>query len=137
MLRIIITFIFVVVCALWLFTGTGCTSSPKIDGRAIVEYQHQIDKLEAELDNRDRTIELAVRELEVISGRSKSMEGTIDEVIQLFAEYSGRVDKLLHDYSTIRTEAEKKKQATYADCASDDNVPSDTDFRETNQQQIK
>lgn len=134
MLRIVVTFIFVVVCALWLFTGTGCASSTKIDGRTIIEYQHQIDKLETELDNRDRTIELAVRELEVISGRSKSMEGTIDEVIQLFAEYSGRVDKLLHDYSTIRAEAEKKKQAAYANCTSDDNVSDSTDFCETNQQ---
>lgn len=128
MFRIIVTFIFIIVCALWLFTGTACASNTKIDGRTVIEYQHQIDKLEAELDNRDRTIELAVRELEVISGRSESMEGTIDEIIKLFTEYSGRVDKLLHDYNNIRAETEAKKQAAYRSGSGDGDLPGSEGF---------
>lgn len=88
-------------CSLIFFTG--CTSNRKhdIDG-TLINHQQEIDRLEEELRSRDRTIENAIRELRTITSRSESMEGTVDEVIELFGEYHRRVEQMLYDYERIR-----------------------------------
>ena len=98
---------FIFICALFCSTLllSGCCSTRNGTNGNDYSYQQQIDRLEEELRNRDRTVETAVRELGVITSRSNSMEGTVDELIQLFGEYQRRVEQLLHDYNKIRTEA--------------------------------
>lgn len=98
---------FIFICALFCSTLllSGCCSTRNGTNGNVLSYQQQIDRLEEELRNRDRTVETAVRELGVITSRSNSMEGTVDELIQLFGEYQRRVEQLLYDYNKIRTEA--------------------------------
>lgn len=87
-----------------------CTcSSTRTDG-LVLEHQEQIDRLESELRSRDRAIDNAVRELESITARSTTMEGTIDDVIELFDEYQRTVERLLRDYrkGTSTLEASSK-----------------------------
>ena len=96
-------FIYALFCSTLLLSG--CCSTRNGTNGNVLSYQQQIDRLEEELRNRDRTVETAVRELGVITSRSNSMEGTVDELIQLFGEYQRRVEQLLYDYNKIRTEA--------------------------------
>ena len=98
---------FIFICVLFCSTLllSGCCSTRNGTNGNVLSYQQQIDRLEEELRNRDRTVETAVRELGVITSRSNSMEGTVDELIQLFGEYQRRVEQLLYDYNKIRTEA--------------------------------
>lgn len=97
---------FIFICALFCSTLllSGCCSTRNGTNGNVLSYQQQIDRLEEELRNRDRTVETAVRELGVITSRSNSMEGTVDELIQLFGEYQRRVEQLLYDYNKIRAE---------------------------------
>lgn len=87
-----------------------CTCSSTRTDRFVLEHQEQIDRLESELRSRDRAIDNAVRELESITARSTTMEGTIDDVIELFDEYQRTIERLLHDYrnGTSTLEASSK-----------------------------
>ena len=71
---------------------TTCSSTRHTD-RDVLSHQAEIDRLENELRNRDRAIDNAVRELESITARSTGMEGTVDELIQLFDEYQRAVEQ--------------------------------------------
>lgn len=84
---------------------SGCRSNTGIDDN-ILYHQQQIARLEEELRNRDRAIEDGIRGLEAITTRSESMEGTIDELIELFAEYQRRVEQLIREYNMVRETAE-------------------------------
>lgn len=103
---------FIFICALFCSTLllSGCCSTRNGTNGNVLSYQQQIDRLEEELRNRDRTVETAVRELGVITSRSNSMEGTVDELIQLFGEYQRRVEQLLYDYNKIRTETKNTNE---------------------------
>lgn len=103
---------FIFICVLFCSTLllSGCCSTRNGTNGNVLSYQQQIDRLEEELRNRDRTVETAVRELRVITSRSNSMEGTVDELIQLFGEYQRRVEQLLYDYNKIRTEAKNTNE---------------------------
>ena len=103
--------LFILCCAM-LFTG--CCSNKAAAGvnGNLLSYQQQVDRLEEELRNRDRTVETAIRELGTITTRGSTVEGTIDEVIELFTEYQRRVEKLLFDYNKIRTATENNKEDT-------------------------
>ena len=103
---------FIFICVLFCSTLllSGCCSTRNGTNGNVLSYQQQIDRLEEELRNRDRTVETAVRELGVITSRSNNMEGTVDELIQLFGEYQRRVEQLLYDYNKIRTEAKNTNE---------------------------
>lgn len=91
---------FVLACVIIL---ASCPSNRRNDiNGTLINHQQEIDRLEEELRNRDRTIENAIRELGAITSRSESMEGTVDEVIELFGEYHRRVEQMLYDYERIR-----------------------------------
>lgn len=112
--KIIIAFVFVCLTVILCCLLGGCVSrgnANDVDG-TIIEYQREIDRLEEELRNRDRTIEDAIREIGTITSRSESMEGTVDEVIRLFDEYQRRVDKMLWEYERIRGQAESTTRET-------------------------
>lgn len=97
--------IFICIFVYYFMCITGCRSNTGVNND-ILSHQQQIDRLEEELRNRDRTIEDGIRGLEAITTRSESMEGTIDEVIELFAEYQRRVEQLIREYNMVRETAE-------------------------------
>ena len=93
----------------FMFLSGCCTTRADASG-TILDYQQQVNRLEEELRNRDRAIDSAIQELGAITNRSSAVEGTIDEIIELFTEYQRRVDKLLYDYNRVRTEVENKDE---------------------------
>ena len=94
-------------CCSGLFTG--CKSTRAGVTEDILEYQQQVDRLEEELRNRDRTIDNAIRELAAITERSAAMEGTVDDVIELFNEYQRAVERLLRYYSETAAATDNKE----------------------------
>ena len=97
----------ILLCYSGLFTG--CKSTRTGTSEDILEYQQQVDRLEEELRNRDRTIDNAIRELAAITERSSAMEGTVDDVIELFNEYQRAVERLLRYYSDTAAETDTKE----------------------------
>ena len=91
--------IFCIVACLCL---NGCVIRYRTNGE-VLEYQRQIDLLEERLRARDRAIDNAIGEIESISNRSKSMEGTIDDIIREIDEYQRAVERLLNDYREARS----------------------------------
>ena len=83
--------------AIICFLFCSCASTRQVD-RDILAYQAEIDRLESELRSRDRAVDNAVRKLENITTRSIGIEGTVDELIELFDEYQQAVEQLLRDY---------------------------------------
>ena len=105
----ILWFLFGCVASIVLLLCVGCQSNKQPTSRLILEYQQQIDRLEEELRNRDRTVEDAIRELAAITSRSSEMEGTIDDVIELFNEYQRAVERLLRYYSETAATTDNKE----------------------------
>lgn len=105
LLYIIFVCLVVILCCLF----GGCSTEGHVDAATVLEYQRQIDRLEERIRSSDRTVESAARDIETITNRSETMGGTIDELIDLFAEYDRRVQQMLHEYADIRTEAETQK----------------------------
>lgn len=104
-------FIFKILCVLvgaiasaMFLLCSGCKSSRAVDGQ-ILEYQRQIDRLESELRDRDRTIEDCARELRSITERSEAMGTDIDSIIRELDEYQRTVQRLLQSISE-RTDKE-------------------------------
>ena len=104
---LIVMAVFVAVVIFCSFLFAGCQSQGLVNDGTILKYQQQVDRLEEELRNRDRAVENAIRELGAITSRSEGMEGTVDELIELFTEYQQRVDKLLYEYDRIRAQTEE------------------------------
>lgn len=103
---IIFAIVLVIVTLCIIFAGsckTTRTAAVNDTGGLFLQHQNEIDRLEEELRNRDRTIENAIRELGAITSRSSSLEGSIDDIICLFEEYQRRVERLLQDYYAVRT----------------------------------
>ncbi len=109
-------FILLLVACFMLFS---CNSTKRVDGD-ILDYQRQISVLEARISNYERTIARAVTELESIRRRASNIDGTIDEIIELFDDYQRTVEQLLRDY---REAAEAIRQgnedSTYPDVGPD------------------
>lgn len=119
--------IYIVIAAVTSFVVAllffGCATAGAGVNGDVLNHQQQIDRLEEELRTRDRTVETAIRELGSITVRSSAVEGTVDEIIELFAEYQRRVEKLIRDYNTIRaaTRADGESVAgNVSDTSSDD-----------------
>lgn len=105
-----IFYIIIIAVSFWsCFTSCTTTATPG-SNEAIIDHQRQIARLEEELRNRDRTVESAIRELDTIATRSSAMEGTVDEVIELFAEYQRRVEQLIRDYNKVRIQTINNEQ---------------------------
>lgn len=90
--------IFLLIACACCLLCMACTSSAGGTDSAILDYQKQIDRLENELNSRDRAIENGIRRLESVTERCTIETGTIDEVIELFDEYQRGVERLLYDY---------------------------------------
>ena len=79
------------------FLFCSCVYTTRTD-KQILEYQRQIDRLEAELRARDRAVEAGIRELERITTRSSEMGADIDGIIRELDEYQCAVERLLQNY---------------------------------------
>ena len=106
-----ICFIFVF---LYLFVAcifSGCKSTRVSTDENILYYQRKIDELEATVRLYEQRITVAdeqirddLESLKYLGERAKTVGNTIDELIELFAEYQRGVEQLLRDYNTLRNE---------------------------------
>ena len=104
-----ICFIFVF---LYLFVASifsGCKSTRISTDENILYYQRKIDELEATVRLYEQRITIAdeqvrndLESLKYLGERAKTNGDTIDELIELFAEYQRGVEQLLRDYNTLR-----------------------------------
>ena len=104
-----ICFIFVF---LYLFVASifsGCKSTRVSTDENILYYQRKIDELEATVRLYEQRITIAdeqirndIESLKYLGEREKTVGDTIDELIELFAEYQRGVEQLLRDYNTLR-----------------------------------
>ena len=106
-----ICFIFVL---LYLFVASifsGCKSTRVSTDENILYYQRKVDELEATVRLYEQRITVAdeqirddLESLKYLGERAKTVGNTIDELIELFAEYQRGVEQLLRDYNTLRNE---------------------------------
>ena len=109
-----ICFIFVL---LYLFVASifsGCKSTRVSTDENILYYQRKVDELEATVRLYEQRITVAdeqirddLESLKYLGERAKTVGDTIDELIELFAEYQRGVEQLLRDYNTLRNEVKK------------------------------
>ena len=97
---------FFVVC---LFSG--CKSARISTDENILYYQRKVSELEATVRLYEQRITIAdeqirndLESLKNLGERAKTVGATIDELIELFAEYQRGVEQLLRDYNTLRNE---------------------------------
>lgn len=106
-----ICFIFVF---LYLFVASifsGCKSTRVSTDENILYYQRKIDELEATVRLYEQRVTIAdeqirndIESLKYLGERAETVGDTIDELIELFAEYQRGVEQLLRDYNTLRNE---------------------------------
>ena len=106
-----ICFIFVF---LYLFIASifsGCKSTRVSTDENILYYQRKVDELEATVRLYEQRITIADEQirndfesLKYLGERAETVGNTIDELIELFAEYQLGVEQLLRDYNTLRNE---------------------------------
>lgn len=106
-----ICFIFVF---LYLFVAcifSGCKSTRVSTDENILYYQRKVDELEATVRLYEQRVTIAdeqirndIESLKYLGERAETVGNTIDELIELFAEYQRGVEQLLRDYNTLRNE---------------------------------
>lgn len=106
-----ICFIFVF---LYLFVAcifSGCKSTRVSTDENILYYQRKVDELEATVRLYEQRVTIAdeqirndIESLKYLGERAETNGDTIDELIELFAEYQRGVEQLLRDYNTLRNE---------------------------------
>ena len=114
-----ICFIFVF---LYLFVAcifSGCKSTRVSTDENILYYQRKVDELEATVRLYEQRVTIADKQirddlesLKYLGERAKTVGNTIDELIELFAEYQRGVEQLLRDYNTLRNEVKEINKGT-------------------------
>ena len=114
-----ICFIFVL---LYLFVAcifSGCKSTRVSTDDNILYYQRKISELEATVRLYEQRITIAdeqirndLESLKYLGERAQTIGDTIDELIELFAEYQRGVEQLLRDYNTLRNEVERVNESS-------------------------
>ena len=106
-----ICFIFVLLYLLAAYLFSGCKSTRVSTDENILYYQRKIDELEATVRLYEQRVTIAdeqvrndLESLKYLGDRAKTVGDTIDELIELFAEYQRGVEQLLRDYNTLRNE---------------------------------
>ena len=102
---------------MYIFTAcffSGCKSPRVSTNENILYYQRKIDELEATVRLYEQRITVAdeqirddLESLKYLGERAKTVGDTIDELIELFAEYQRGVEQLLRDYNTLRNEVKE------------------------------
>ena len=106
-----------IIVLLYIFTAcffSGCKSPRVSTNENILYYQRKIDELEATVRLYEQRITIAdeqvrndLESLKYLGERAKTVGDTIDELIELFAEYQRGVEQLLRDYNTLRNEVKE------------------------------
>ena len=109
-----ICFILVLLYLLVAHLFSGCNSARVSTDENLLYYQRKIDELEATVRLYEQRITIAdeqirndIESLKYLGERAKTVGDTIDELIELFAEYQRGVEQLLRDYNTLRNETKK------------------------------
>ena len=106
-----ICFIFIILCVFVANFISGCKSTRVSTDENLLYYQRKVDELEATVRLYEQRITIAdeqirndIESLKYLGERAKTVGDTIDELIELFAEYQRGVEQLLRDYNTLRNE---------------------------------
>ena len=106
-----ICLIFVILYLLVAYLFSGCKSTRVSADENILYYQRKVAELEATVRLYEQRITIAdeqvrndLESLKYLGERAKTVGDTIDELIELFAEYQRGVEQLLRDYNTLRNE---------------------------------
>ena len=106
-----ICFILILLYLLVAYLFSGCKSTRVSTDENILYYQRKIDELEATVRLYEQRITIAdeqvrndLESLKYLGERAETIGDTIDELIELFAEYQRGVEQLLRDYNTLRNE---------------------------------
>lgn len=112
----------ITVSVLYILTASifsGCKSTRVSTDENILYYQRKIDELEATVRLYEQRITVAdeqirndIESLKYLGERAKTVGDTIDELIELFAEYQRGVEQLLRDYNTLRNEVKGLDKGT-------------------------
>ena len=107
---------------MYIFTAcffSGCKSPRVSTNENILYYQRKVDELEATVrlyEQRttiaDEQIRNDIESLKYIGDRAKTVGNTIDDLIELLAEYQRGVERLLRDYNTLRNEVKNPDKGT-------------------------
>ena len=97
---------------------SGCKSTRVSTDENILYYQRKISELEATVRLYEQRITIAdeqirndLESLKYLGERAQTVGDTIDELIELFAEYQRGVEQLLRDYNTLRNEVERVNES--------------------------
>lgn len=103
--------VFVVLYIAVAYLFSGCKSTRISTDENILYYQRKVSELEATVRLYEQRITIAdeqirndLESLKNLGERAKTVGATIDELIELFAEYQRGVEQLLRDYNTLRNE---------------------------------
>lgn len=98
---------------------SGCKSTRVSTDENLLYYQRKVDELEATVRLYEQRITIADEQirndldsLKYLGERAKTVGDTIDELIELFAEYQRGVEQLLRDYNTLRNEVKGLDKGT-------------------------
>ena len=107
-------FIFILMFSIVACFFSGCKSTRVSTDENILYYQRKVDELEATVRLYEQRITIAdeqirndIESLKYLGERAKTVGDTIDELIELFAEYQRGVEQLLRDYNTLRNEVKE------------------------------
>lgn len=114
-----ICLIFVILYLLVAYLFSGCKSTRVSADENILYYQRKVAELEATVRLYEQRITIAdeqirndLESLKYLGERAETVGDTIDELIELFAEYQRGVEQLLRDYNTLRNETKKLNKGT-------------------------
>ncbi len=98
---------------------SGCKSTRVSTDENILYYQRKISELEATVRLYEQRITVAdeqirndIESLKYLGERAQTVGDTIDELIELFAEYQRGVEQLLRDYNTLRNEIKRVDESS-------------------------
>ena len=114
-----ICFVFIILCVFVANFISGCKSTRVSTDENLLYYQRKVDELEATVRLYEQRITIAdeqirndIESLKYLGERAKTVGDTIDELIELFAEYQRGVEQLLRDYNSLRNEVKKLGKGT-------------------------
>ena len=114
-----ICLIFIILYLLVAYLFSGCKSTRVSTDENILYYQRKIDELETTVRLYEQRITIAdeqvrndLESLKYLGERAQTIGDTIDELIELFAEYQRGVEQLLRDYNTLRNEVKELDKGT-------------------------
>jgi hypothetical protein len=99
----------------WSVFGSCATAGPA--GQPVTDHTREVIELEAtnrqlqdRLDKYDSVIGTGIDRLENLGERAEEMGGTVDELIDLFGQYTRGVNDFISDYNELKESIEHMDQ---------------------------